>query len=267
MDVRRLNSALADFYGPGLAADTYVERAFALTARLLPFSLNSHGVIDTRTGVLAANFDHEPAGLAHAFAAFGRLMAKYPAFRFDPTVNEGKPYSARDFYSRPAFEDLDIYQEVYRPMGYADHCFVHVPAGPDAIVVHGFMREDRAFEQREKDLLALTQPHLANGRMLALAVTAARDIPVAPALFASAGFTPRECDVLYWLTRGHTNHEIAKVLKLRDDSVSRHLQSIYCKLAVDHRVAAVLAGLALARRLYAELCAAQGGVALTVATR
>ncbi|MDX2088090.1 MAG: helix-turn-helix transcriptional regulator [Kofleriaceae bacterium] len=267
MDASRLSAALTDFYAPGLAADTYVERAFALTARLLPFSLNSHGVLDKRTGVLSANFDAAPAGLADAFAAFGRLMGKYPVFSFDPSVNGGKPYSARDFYSRPSLQDLDIYQEVYRPMGFADHCFVHVPAGPEEVVVHGFMRESKAFDQREKAVLEILQPHLANGRALALLVTEAKDLPVAPELFAHAGFTPRECDVLFWLTRGKTNHEIAKTLQLRDDSVSRHLQAIYSKLAVDHRVAAVLAGLALARRLHAELCATRGGVELAVATR
>lgn len=117
-----LNAALVDFYAPGLAADTYVARAFALTARLLPFALNSHGVIDKRTGVLTANFDCAPRGIADAFAAFGRNMHKYSAFRFDPTVSGGKPFSARDFYTRPAFEDLDIFQEVSRPMGFTDHC-------------------------------------------------------------------------------------------------------------------------------------------------
>ena len=55
--LRSLPAALADFYAPGLTAATYVDRAFALTSRLLRFSLNSHGVIDRQTGVLTATFD------------------------------------------------------------------------------------------------------------------------------------------------------------------------------------------------------------------
>src|ERR1700710_2013077 len=113
---RDLPLALAEFYAPGLAADTLVERTFALTARLLPFALNSHGVIDEATGVLSAHFDCALPGLDDAFAAFGRHMGKYAPFRFDPEVNGGKPFSARDFYAETAFNDLDIYQEVYRPM-------------------------------------------------------------------------------------------------------------------------------------------------------
>lgn len=264
--LRTLQTALVDFYAPGLAADTYVARAFKLTSRLVPFALNSHGVIDKRTGVLSANFDCAPPGLADAFEAFGRHMHKYPAFRFDPTVNGGRPYSARDFYSAPKLRDLDIYQEVYKPIGFVDHCFVHVPAGPHENVVVGFMRDGRAFDRKEKELLALVQPHLANGRALALATTAAADTPISPELLAQAGFTPRESDVLYWLIRGMANDEIAKALHVRSDSVSRHLQTIYCKLGVQNRVAAALAGLKIARELYARLIARHGGVELAVAT-
>lgn len=264
----KLSAALADFYAPGLDARTFVTRAFALTSRLLPFDLNSHGAIDHRTGVLAADFDDTPPGLAEAFGAFGRCMGKYAPFRFDPTVNAGKPFSARDFYSRPEFHDLDIYQEVYRPMGYTDHCFVHVPARSGTTVFIGFLRGGRPFGAEEKSLLAMLQPHLANGRNLAFAVTAARDVPVSPQLFEQAGFTPRECDVIFWLTQGKSNEEIAQILRLRADSVSRHLQALYEKMGVEHRVAAALHALDLARELHAATLALQGGaVSLVVPTR
>jgi len=147
------DAALADFYAPGLTANSFVDRAFSLISRLVPGALNSHGIIDAETGVLSANFDCAPPGLADAFEAFGRHMAKYAPFRFDPAVNGGKPFSARDFYSGPAFRDLDIYQEVYRPMRLVDHCFVHVPAGPGATVFVGLLRDSRPFTPMEKELL------------------------------------------------------------------------------------------------------------------
>lgn len=264
---QKLHEALTDFYAPGLAAGSYVDRAFALTSRLLPFALNSHGRIDRRTGELTASFDCTPPGLANAFSAFGRLMGKHAPFRFDPSFNGGKPFSARDFYTRPAFCDLDIYQEVYRPMGLADHCFMHVPTGLNEVVFVGFLRDGRPFDRSEKELLHLIQPHLANGRKLAFAVTASEDTPVTPDLFAGAGFTPRESDVLYWLTRGKTNEEIAKLLRMRPDSVSRHLQTVYEKMGVEHRVSATIRALDLARKLHASQLALKGGsVSLAVPT-
>lgn len=64
---------------------------FTLTSRLVSFDLNSHGTIDHASGALVANFDQTPPGLADAFAAFGRYMAKYAPFRFAPSANVGKP--------------------------------------------------------------------------------------------------------------------------------------------------------------------------------
>ncbi|HVE16930.1 MAG TPA: LuxR C-terminal-related transcriptional regulator, partial [Chthoniobacterales bacterium] len=231
-------------------------------------SLDSHGVIDRRTGLLTANFGSTPPGIENAFSSFGRHMGKYQPFRFDPATNNGRPFSARDFYSKPAFHDLDIYQEVYRPMGYVDHCFMHIPTGPGTIVFVGFLRDGKPFDQGEKDLLEELQPHLSNARKLALAVSSTQDISVTPEIFAQAGFTPRECDVIFWLTRGKSNDEIASLLHIRADSVSRHLQTIYEKMGVDHRVAATLHALELAKQFHTEFLATQGGeVSLVVATR
>lgn len=258
----RLHAALADFYAPGLAAHTFVDRAFALAAHLVPSPLNTVGVVGRDTGVLTANFDHTPPGLADAFTSFGRLMTKYAPFRFDPSVNDGKPFSARDFYSGPAFYDLDIYQDVYRPMGFVDHCFVHVPTPADTTIFLGLFRDGRPFNHHEKELLALVQPHLSNGRKLALAMTAVENKTLSPDLYAAAGFTPRESDVLFWLTNGKSNHEIGNILRMRTDSVSRHLQTIYAKLGVEHRVAATIGALDLARRLQAESISHQGGEVL-----
>lgn len=264
---KALNQALLDFYAPGLDTNSFVERAFALTSRLIPFDLNSHGVIDAKTGVLTANFDRSLPGLGDAFEAFGRLMGNHAPFRFDPKVNDGKPFSARDFYSQREFNDLDIAQEVYKPMRFVDHCFMHVPSVDGSTVFVGFMRDGRAFDASEKEVLAAVQPHLANGRVLARALSAAKEVPLEARVFSRAGFTPRECDVLYWLTQGKSNADIAMLMNMRSDSVHRHLRTICEKLGVEHRSAAAVEAITLARRLQSPESAVPGGVALRVATR
>jgi len=257
--LRDLSAALADLYAHGLCVENFVDRAFALTSRMVPIVLNSHGIIDTASGHLSANFDRHPTGLENAFAAFGTIMHKYQPTRFDPATNEGRPFSVRDFYTRPELHDLDLYQEVYRPMGYQDHCFVHVRTNPGSIVFVGFFRDDGFFRDEEKQLLELLQPHLSNARQLAMAATASRDVHLSPGMFSDDGFTPRESDVIFWLVQGKSNDEIAAILRIRPDSVSRNLQSIYTKMGVDHRVAATLHALSLARRRHAAAGAATGG--------
>jgi DNA-binding CsgD family transcriptional regulator len=51
--------------------------------------------------------------------------------------------------------------------------------------------------------------------------------------------TPREREVLLWLTRGKSNSEIAKILEIKPATVSKHLERIYPKLGVENRAAAI----------------------------
>ena len=50
--------------------------------------------------------------------------------------------------------------------------------------------------------------------------------------------TPREREVLFWLTRGKSNAEIGAILGIASATVNKHLERIYPKLGVENRVAA-----------------------------
>ena len=58
--------------------------------------------------------------------------------------------------------------------------------------------------------------------------------------------TAREAEVLYWLSMGKTNRDIAQILLLSARTVNKHLEQIFQKMGVDNRTsAAVLADRAL----------------------
>ncbi len=66
------------------------------------------------------------------------------------------------------------------------------------------------------------------------------------ALRTRFGLTPREAEVLLWLTRGKPNRDIAEILDLSPRTVNKHLETIFSKLGVENRAsAAVLATRAL----------------------
>ena len=50
--------------------------------------------------------------------------------------------------------------------------------------------------------------------------------------------TPRERDVLLWLTSGKSNAEIGAILGIAAATVGKHLERIYPKLGVENRTAA-----------------------------
>lgn len=246
-DLKLFSAAILELYAPGLNVDNYVERTFRFISSLVPSDMCGYGGLDPSTKQLSAAFDSHPPGLMPALEAYGQLMHKYPPFSFDPALNGGKPYSTRDFYTQAAFRDLDIYQEVNAPLGFDDQCYVNVPSDSGVHFFLGLFRAQVEFVARDKELLALAQPHLANVRYLALAQRDVEGVPPSPELFARMGFTPRGSEVLYWLTQGRSNREIANVLHIRTDSVSAHLQAIYEKMGVENRVAATLEAFRLVR--------------------
>lgn len=52
------------------------------------------------------------------------------------------------------------------------------------------------------------------------------------------GLTEREGQVLYWLTKGKANRDIAEILGLSTRTIDKHLQQIYAKLEVENRTSA-----------------------------
>jgi DNA-binding NarL/FixJ family response regulator len=62
------------------------------------------------------------------------------------------------------------------------------------------------------------------------------------------GLTPREADVLLWMTQGKTNAEIATILALSDKTVKIHVGHIFEKLGVENRTAAALQALEVLRK-------------------
>ncbi len=63
--------------------------------------------------------------------------------------------------------------------------------------------------------------------------------------YRPAGLTPREGDVMHWLSCGKTDAEIAALLEISPRTVHKHLEHVYVKLGVETRTAAVMRALAI----------------------
>ena len=59
------------------------------------------------------------------------------------------------------------------------------------------------------------------------------------------GLTRREAEVLYWITEGKTNPEIATILGAAPDTVKKHTANLYAKLGVPTRTSAARCALAV----------------------
>jgi DNA-binding CsgD family transcriptional regulator len=68
-----------------------------------------------------------------------------------------------------------------------------------------------------------------------------------PAVFTTRVFRQRvgEAEILYWIGRGKTDPEIARLLSISPRTVQKHIEHIFAKLGVETRTAAVMRSLEL----------------------
>ena len=54
--------------------------------------------------------------------------------------------------------------------------------------------------------------------------------PVNVEAFASLKLTPREAEVLFWISQGKSNHDIGIILGAKTGTISKHCEHIFSKL-------------------------------------
>jgi DNA-binding CsgD family transcriptional regulator len=145
-----------------------------------------------------------------------------------------RPSAISDFISLRLLHRLDYYDYVLRPSGVEHQMRLWLPASPTVSRVFCFNRRstDHDFGEREHGLLELLRPFLAATRERFELRRAGPPLTV-------DGLTEREAEILTWVARGKTNHEIAVLLVVSAHTVRKHLENIYAKLDVHTRTAAV----------------------------
>ena len=63
-----------------------------------------------------------------------------------------------------------------------------------------------------------------------------------PAL-GSLKLTPREAEVLFWISQGKSNYDIGIILGAKTGTICKHVEHILCKLNVENRTSAAVVAL------------------------
>src|SRR5437867_11359892 len=61
--------------------------------------------------------------------------------------------------------------------------------------------------------------------------------------FASLKLTPREGEVLLWISQGKSNHDIGIILGAKTGTICKHVEHIFSKLNVENRTSAAVVAL------------------------
>jgi DNA-binding CsgD family transcriptional regulator len=65
----------------------------------------------------------------------------------------------------------------------------------------------------------------------------------------SLGLTPREAEVLRWISEGKSNHDIGVILGASVRTIDKHVENIFSKLHVENRTAAAAIALAVLHQI------------------
>jgi DNA-binding CsgD family transcriptional regulator len=65
--------------------------------------------------------------------------------------------------------------------------------------------------------------------------------------FASLKLTPREAEVLFWISQGKSNHDIGIILGAKTGTICKHVGHILSKLNVENRTSAAVVALETCR--------------------
>src|SRR5436190_1077725 len=76
------------------------------------------------------------------------------------------------------------------------------------------------------------------------------------AALGSPELTPREAEVLLWISQGKSNHDIGVILGAKTGTICKHVEHIFSKLNVENRTSAAVVALETCRSIatqFAEL--------------
>jgi len=233
----------------------FARRGVALLPRLVASEITTLSVCDLATGRRRVVSNPGNAIPADALGAFDRHFFSHPRVHYHSTHHHGGVHRITGSLSASAFRATPLFADRYMKVG-LDHSLA-LPLYVDGTLLISFVfnRMDRDFDDRERDLLERMRPQLANLFRASVALAEMRAAlgaaaagagpPVSPSETSVdddrlAGLTPREREVLGWVTAGKTNAQIGAIVGASPRTIAKHLERVYEKLGVESRTAAAM---------------------------
>ena len=224
----------------------FARRGVACLPRLVASELTTLSVCDLGSGHRSVVSDQPGAISRREIEAFDHYFYDHPLVREHGRNPGAVTKRIADCLPDGAFRSSALFNEYYLAIG-IDHVAA-VPIHVDQRLLVSFVLNRAAvpFSDRERELLDIVRPHLANLYRLSVAIDRAKATPAGG--WDTAPLTPREREVLDWVAAGKTNRDIAAILGASPRTIEKHLERIYEKLGVETRTAAAMRAVKLSRQ-------------------
>jgi DNA-binding CsgD family transcriptional regulator len=180
----------------------------------------------------------EPEVPRELHVAFARYGLQNPLAAYYLGTMDGRAMRFSDLLTRRELHRLDLYREVYRPLGVEYQIAFTLPSSAHQVLGIALSRGKRDFTATERTLLNLARPYLIQAYRNALAHTAlthgaGRQIVVSDLL--ALGLTRRQAEVLRLVSMGRSDQDAAAALGITVRTAQKHLEHCYRTLNVKDR--------------------------------
>lgn len=231
-----------------LELDELIDGLLAAIQRNVPSDFVSLNDIGPDTDRVISVVRPEPP--PHLYPLFGEFAFQNPLMRRYMETLDGRPYRFSDVTTMEALHELELYQQVYAPMGVEHQMAFTLPATPGRVIAIALSRGKQDFSDEDREVIERARPYLIQAWRNAIEHTALRDElaarPLGPAgsdgtaveALRARGLTERQAQVLALVARGRSNRDAGAILGISDRTVQKHLEHCYRVLDLPSRSAA-----------------------------
>lgn len=244
-DLERVLSYLRGLYVRREPAD-FRRYVLETVPALVASELTTYNELDLRTSENVWEWEPVPPNVAQLTEAFSLHMAENPCVAYFRRTGDGRATMISDFLTQRELRGLGYYSDYLQKMGLEHRMSIVIPKPPHSAVALALGRSGGDFSERDRLVLDLLHPHLAQARDTAEALERlreeslqARNASLSREAFERLGLTSREAEILLDVARGRSNRQIASSLYVSPLTVKTHLQRIYRKLGVGGRAEAL----------------------------
>jgi len=228
-----------------LEYDSFPRRAVNAIATAVAVDFVAYNEVDLAGGGSRFFLRPDPAAFdpgSAEYAAFVRRFGNHPAI------------AQKIAASGDANPDLQRFVNRLRLMGMVGNCCgeaelrlnigLTVASSSSRRIGVSIHRSVRDFDDRDAAALEALKPHIVAAYKNSIRADSRVPAPV-PAGESRQSLTRRENEVLYWVSMGKTNEEVAEIVGAKAPTIKKHLEHIYDKLGVPNRTAAARFGAAM----------------------
>lgn len=225
--LRRLNRVILALHEDFLDAPQ-LEPLIDLIETLLPVSCVSVDEASLQDGKITHRAGRRLEVIPQLQERIARFCHENPVIAFAQAGHFAPALKVSDFTTFRVLERSAFYQEIARFLpGWRDQAAVAIRLPGKSL---GFaLNRDRAFTDEELLMLELLQPHLE--RVLHRCTQYL-------VLATQSPLTPREREILHWVSEGKRDSDIASILQLSVRTVEQHVHVCLQKLGVETRAGA-----------------------------